>query len=77
MILIILISQAPNDGASGNWLKIRGSQRNTGVQFLKGNFANNANGFTLKWYHNFLNNSPDTYKCSSLQGDTLECGCEG
>jgi len=54
MIFITIISQAPVDGANGTWLKIRGSQRNTGVQFLKGNFGNNPTGFTLKWYHNFL-----------------------
>jgi len=77
MIFITIISQAPVDGANGTWLKIRGSQRNTGVQFLRGNFGNNPTGFTLKWYHNFLFSSTDTYKCSNLPGDTLECGCEG
>ncbi|MCS7245633.1 MAG: hypothetical protein RMJ38_05855 [candidate division WOR-3 bacterium] len=75
-MLFLIISQAPIDAANGTWLKLRGSQRNTGVQLLRGNFGNNTNGFVLKWWYNFLNNSPDTYKCSNLQGNDLECGCE-
>ncbi|MEO0144888.1 MAG: PQQ-binding-like beta-propeller repeat protein [candidate division WOR-3 bacterium] len=76
-MLFYIILQAPVDGANTTWLKIRGSQRNTGVQFLKGNFGTGQTGFTLKWYHDFLFTSSDTYKCSNLTGDSLECGCEG
>ncbi len=77
MFAFLIITQAPTDAASGTWLKIRGSQRSTGIQLLRGNFGNNPTGFTLKWYHDFSFSSTDTYKCSNTNPDSLECGCEG